>query len=214
MPTNLAIAVVDDDEAVRRSTASLLRLAGFQTSLFESGDAFLEADLADIGCVLLDIRMPGTDGIGVLKILREEPAPPPVLIMTGHGDVPLAVQAIKLGAQDFLEKPYGAESLISAIERTLAEGRHAGQAAPVDAEAVAVIESLSRRQRQVLCGILSGHLNKVIAYEMGLSIRTVESYRAQLLTRLGVRGTAEAVRVALAAGLDCSDYAVREKKVA
>lgn len=206
-----AIAIVDDDEAVRRSTASLLRRAGFQSVLFESGDAFLAADLDEIACVLLDIRMPGTDGIGVLKALGDRTEAPPVLILTGHGDVPMAVHAMKLGAQDFLEKPYGAELLITAIQRAVDEGRNAGQGVAIDPAAISIVESLSRRQRQVLCGILAGHPNKIIAYEMDLSIRTVESYRAQLLTRLGVRGTAEAVRIALAAGLDCSEYASKTK---
>lgn len=158
--------------------------------------------------------MPGTDGIGVLRILNDREEAPPVLILTGHGDVPLAVQAMKLGAYDFLEKPYGAELLITAIQRAAAEGRRSAPGVPVDPEAIAVVQGLSRRQRQVLCGILAGHPNKIIAYEMDLSIRTVESYRAQLLTRLKVRGTAEAVRIALAAGLDCGDYAPKSNKVA
>jgi two-component system response regulator FixJ len=195
------IAIVDDDDMVRRSTAALLERAGYSVRAFESGDAFLAAQLSgESDCVLLDMRMPGTDGLDVLKALGAREAMPQVLVLTAHGAVAEAVEAMKLGAADFLEKPYPAEALLGAIGRAL-ESRTTGKAATADASAVAKVGLLSQRQKQVLGGILKGQPNKIIAYELGLSIRTVEAYRAQLLEKLGVRGTAEAVRLAIAAGM-------------
>jgi two-component system response regulator FixJ len=195
------IAVVDDDDAVRRSTSTFLERAGYRVRAFESGDAFLASQFpGDSDCILLDLRMPGTDGLGVLKALGAWEAMPPVLVLTGHGAVREAVAAMKLGAADFLEKPYPAEALLGVIDKALESGP-AGKAATVDANAVTRIGLLSPRQMQVLRGILKGQPNKVIAFELGLSIRTIEAYRAQLLEKLGVRGTAEAIRLALAAGM-------------
>jgi two-component system response regulator FixJ len=201
LPSVKVIAIVDDDDVVRQSTAVLLERAGYRIRAFESGDAFLAAQFpGDSDCVLLDMRMSGTDGLGVLKALGAWDAMPPVLVLTGHGAVPEAVEAMKLGAADFLEKPYPAEALLSAIEKALESGP-TGKAGVVDAYAAAKVATLSHRQVQVLRGILKGQPNKIIAYELGLSIRTVEAYRAQLLEKLGVRGTAEAVRLAIAAGM-------------
>jgi two-component system response regulator FixJ len=195
------VAIVDDDDAVRRSTTALLERAGYRVRAFASGDAFLAAQLpGDSDCILLDMRMPGTNGIGVLKALGGWPAMPPVLVLTGHGAVSEAVEAMKLGAADFLEKPYPPTSLLQAIGQAL-EPRPGNKAAAIDAAAAAKVDTLSQRQMQVLRGILKGQPNKVIAYELDLSIRTVEAYRAQLLEKLGVRGTAEAVRLAIAAGM-------------
>ena len=195
------VAIVDDDEAVRLSTADLLRRLGFDTKLFESGDAFLESgSLADISCILLDLQMPGRDGLAVLRALAERGDSPPALVLTAHGGIPAAVEAIKLGALDFMEKPYEADTLLAKIEEAVQRPGGKG-ARRVDPEAVALVEALSGRQRQVLNGIVRGQQNKVIAYELQLSIRTVEAYRAQLLARLGARGTADAVRVAIAAGI-------------
>jgi two-component system response regulator FixJ len=206
------IAIVDDNEAVRASIALLLANADFDSIQFASGDELLAAELGDVACILLDIRMPGIDGIDVLKALRERTEVPPVVILTGHSDVPMAVEAMRLGALDFMTKPCGGGKLLSAIHRALSDRRSADVGVAPDSQAVEVIKGLSHRQRQVLCGVLAGHLNKIIAFKMGLSIRTVETYRSQLLTRLGVRGTAEAVRIALAAGLDYSDYGERTRE--
>jgi len=179
----------------------LLERVGYRIRTFESGDAFLAAQLpGDSDCVLLDLRMAGTDGLGVLKALGAWESMPPVLMLTAHGAVPEAVEAMKLGAADFLEKPYPAEALLSAIGAALETGP-AGKAAAGDVSAVAKVGQLSPRQRQVLRFMLKGQPNKIIAYELSLSVRTVEAYRAQLLEKLGVRGTAEAVRLAIAAGM-------------
>ena len=195
------IAVVDDDEAVRLSTAELLERAGFQSRLFDSGDDLLESgNLAELSCILLDLQMPGRDGHSVLRALGCQNSSPPVLVITGHGDIPAAVEAMKLGAHDFMEKPYDADDLLTkigdALNRPVRNGGHV-----VSQEAASRVALLSDRQHQILQGILRGLQNKVIAYELGLSIRTVEAYRAQVMDKLGARGTADAVRVAIAAGL-------------
>jgi len=201
MTDSLLIAVVDDDDAVRHSTAGLLKRAGHRVESFTSGAEFLASDLPeDLVCVLLDMRMPGMDGLAVMRALRERRRALPIVVLTGHGDVPMAVEAMRLGAIDFLEKPYPPAALLEAIMRactapTVAAGY------PVNELAQARVAALSDRQRDVLRGILRGQPNKIIAWELGLSIRTVETYRAQMLEKLGVRGTAEAVRLAIAAGL-------------
>jgi two-component system response regulator FixJ len=147
------------------------------------------------------MRMPGLDGLAVMRALLQRGVSSPILVLTGHGDIPMAVEAMRLGAVDFLEKPYPAQDLLQTIGRVLRAGPGT-KGGIADPEAVAKIARLSQRQQQVLKGILKGQPNKIIAYELGLSIRTVEAYRAQLMEKLGVRGTAEAVRMALAAGLD------------
>lgn len=206
MPNGLVL-IVDDDKAVRDATARLLRRASYSSKAYESGDHFLAEPLPEgVTCVLLDMRMPGTDGIGVLRLLESRGTIPPVIVITGHGDIPLAVEAMRQGASDFLEKPYAPERLFQAIERATGASRGRPEPGLVDPEAKAVLERLSWRQRQVLAGILCGHPNKIIAYELGLSIRTVEAYRAKLLVRLQIRGTADVVKFALAAGLDASDF--------
>lgn len=196
------VAVVDDDDAVRLSTARLLERAGHRVQTYSSGDAFLEARLPDqLDCVLLDMRMPGRNGLDVLRALGDRDTAPSVLVLTGHGDVPLAVEAMKLGAVDFLEKPYPAGALIDAIQGACELRARSRASESASREAVERVRTLSERQRQVLTGIVKGQPNKIIAYELDLSIRTVEAYRAQLLDKLGVRSTAEAVRIAIAAGL-------------
>lgn len=195
------IAIIDDDETGARSADRLIQRGGYRTRLFNSGDAFLaEQDLGAVDCVLLDLRMPGTDGLGVLRALAGRHAVPPVLVLTGYGAVAEAVEAMKLGARDFLEKPYRAQALLAAIRHALMAGPQ-GAGPTIDADAAAKVASLPPRQVQVLEGVVKGLPNKIIAYELDLSIRTVEAYRAQLLEKLGARGTAEAVRIAIAAGM-------------
>lgn len=194
------IAIVDDDEAIRRSAASLLQRRGFGVRTYSSGNEFLGADLpADLQCVLLDMRMPGMNALEVMRELKARNVDARVVVLTGHGDIGLAVQAMKLGASDFLTKPCEGQKLINSIRRAVDE-----QSAPnaaVDPEAEARLRSLTPRQRDVLEGILKGQPNKVIAWELGLSVRTVEAYRGHLLERMGARGTAELVRAALAGGM-------------
>lgn len=200
MPDRL-IAIVDDDEALRRSTASLLSRSGYEAKVFESGDDFLRSQVHDqFSCVILDVQMPGRDGLAVLRMLRDRAESPPVIVLTGHGAIPAAVEAMRLGAHDFIEKPVAPDELLAAIAgATAADVAFAG-ARIRRSDAEARVAALSERQRQVLQGILRGLQNKIIAFELGLSIRTIEAYRSQLLTKLRVRGTAEAVRLALTAG--------------
>jgi two-component system response regulator FixJ len=195
------IGIFDDDQSARASTAALLEGAGYEVRAFESGDAFLAGQLPDdFDCVVLDLHLTGTDGAGVLAELNDRESMPPVLVLTRPGGIAEAVQAMKLGATDFFEKPYEADSLLQAISLALTSGpRKKGSA--IDPEAAAKLSTLSKRQLDVLTGILRGLQNKIIAYELSLSIRTVETYRAQVLVKLGVRGTAEAVRLAIAAGM-------------
>jgi two-component system, LuxR family, response regulator FixJ len=196
------IAVVDDDEVVRLSIATYLTDAGFDVSLFDSGDSFLAGDASNsFSCILLDVQMPGSDGLAVLRALGEGGDPPPVVVMTAHGDTRVAVAAMKLGAYDFVEKPYVAGDLRGVIDGAVAGRLTSDDARNLRKQAASLVASLTPRQFQVLQGIVRGLQNKNIAYELGISIRTVEAYRGQLLERLGARGTAEAVRLAIAAGI-------------
>jgi two-component system response regulator FixJ len=195
------VAIVDHEAKACASTAAALKQAGHAVRTFNGGDAFLAAQSpCDADCVVLALRMPGTDGIGVLKALARCARMPPVVVLTGHGGIAAAVEAMKLGAVDFLEKPYPADAFLEAVGRALALGPGRSGSA-LDPEAVAKARTLSRRQAQILRGLTSGQLNKIIAYDLGLSIRTVETYRSQVLAKLGLRSTAEAVRFALAAGV-------------
>jgi two-component system response regulator FixJ len=199
------VAVVDDDEVVRLSITYLLGAAGHHVLSFASGDDFLAARLPEhLDCVLLDLNMPGRSGIEVLDALAGRGEAPAVVVITGQGNVALAVEAIKRGAIDFLEKPYAPTALLAAVDAgcVLRDQPRAFEIARREAEAR--LDVLSPRQRQVLAGIVGGRPNKIIAYQLGLSIRTVEAYRAQLLQKLGARGTAEVVRIGLAGGLGMS----------
>lgn len=197
------IAVVDDDDGARLSTEWLLESAGYRVLPFADGESFLASRLLHrVTCVLLDMRMPGLSGLDVLKALAEREDVPAVLVLTGHANIPMAVAAMKLQAADFIEKPYAHATLLGAVERASAIGARARAARTRSGEARALVDALPERQRQVLAGVARGRPNKVIAWELGLSVRTVETYRAQMLDRLRVRSTAEAVRIALAAGLD------------
>jgi two-component system response regulator FixJ len=203
MAAGRSVAIVDDDDDVRKSVASLLTRTGYEITEFENGDQFLSRlDTGLFSCVLLDLQMPGSDGLAVLRALADRGESPPVLVVTAHGGIAAAVNAIKLGALDFLEKPYVPDDLLAAIRKALTMESGREEARLLRSEAAARLASLSGRHVQVLQGILNGRPNKIIAYELGLSIRTVEAYRAQLLERLGVRGTAEAVRLAIAAGME------------
>lgn len=195
------VSVVDGDDRGRGSTAALLEEAGYRVATFDSGDAFLAAQRAgDSDCVVLDMHILGTNGLGVLAALHDRPSMPPVLVLTGRGGIAEAVAAMKLGAIDFFEKPYEADALLDSIADALTAGPRRKKGL-VDPQAAAKIATLSSRHVDVLRGVFKGQQNKIIAYELGLSIRTVEAYRAQLLDKLGVRGTAEAVRLAIAAGM-------------
>jgi two-component system response regulator FixJ len=206
MSDSYVIAIVDDDDAVRQSTAGLLKRAGHRVDSYTDGAEFLASDMPkNLCCILLDMRMPGMDGLAVMRALREREVAVPVLVLTGHGDVPMAVEAMRLGAVDFIEKPYPPDALLEAIGRACNTRVPVPGASPISKQAEAKVAALTGRQRSVLLGILQGKPNKIIAWELGLSIRTVEAYRAQMLIKLGVRGIAEAVRMAMAAGMGAEE---------
>mgnify|MGYP002883915653 FL=1 len=195
------IYVVDDDEAIRRSLSFLLKTSGFAVQLFEGGLPFLkEAGHLAPGCVLLDVRMPDMDGLEVQRELRGRGVMLPVIIMTGHGDVDMAVQAMKAGASDFIEKPFEKAALLACIaaaqRQSVAERGLSARAM----EAQARLNVLTDRERDVLNGLVDGLPNKTIAYDLGISPRTVEIHRANLMQKLEVRSLAEALRIAFHAG--------------
>ncbi|MGB8278112.1 MAG: response regulator FixJ [Methylovirgula sp.] len=197
------VHVIDDDAALRDSLAFLLGSAGLLVRTFESAQAFLQ-ELASIetGCVVTDIRMPGIDGFELLRLLQEMGKGLPVIVMTGHGDVPLAVKAMRLGAADFVEKPFEDEVMIDSVRSALTSNVPLHQAvAGVSDEMALRLASLSRRERQVLAGLVDGQTNKEIARQFDLSPRTVEVYRAKLMTKMQANNISELVRFAMRAGV-------------
>lgn len=196
------VHVIDDDDAMRDSLAFMLEMNGHRPVLHESADAFL-ADLPgdEAGCVVADVRMPGVSGIDLARMLKERKFGLPIIIMTGHGDIPLAVEAMKAGVIDFLEKPFSDEALLGAIRNALDSQRNAPAPDAARRAAEERLAELSPRERDVLVGVVAGKLNKVIAFELDISPRTIEIYRANLMSKTGARNMAELMRIALAAGL-------------
>jgi two-component system, LuxR family, response regulator FixJ len=194
------VYVIDDDGAVRDSLDFLLGAADFDVTLFESAQHFLDALPSDFGCVVSDVRMPGIDGIELLQRLKANRSMLPVLIMTGHGDVPLAVEAMKLGAVDFLEKPFEDDRLIGMIDIALKQAESGARSVAATLDIAARIASLSPRERQVMEGLVAGLSNKLIAREYDISPRTIEVYRANVMTKMQVGSLSELVRLAMRAG--------------
>lgn len=196
------IYLIDDDDTVRESAAFLLKTNGYAVEQFPSGEAFLAAvDSAEPGCIMLDLQMPGLDGHETQEALNGKGIRFPVLILTGNGDIDRAVRAMKNGALEFIEKPYVEEHLLATLDTAFAElERRVSEFGKLD-DAKARIAKLSNRERQVMQGLLDGLPNKLIAYHLGLSIRTVESFRATLMEKLNVRTVSAAVRLAMVAGL-------------
>jgi two-component system response regulator FixJ len=194
------IHLVDDDPAVRRSVGFMLKTSGYRVQSYESGTELLKsAGELEEGCILLDIRMPGMDGLEVQQALQEKGVTLPVIIMTGHGDVGLAVRAMKAGAVDFIEKPFEKEALIVAIDEGFRRlwRKEATNDRQKDAEVR--LQALTPRERDVLDGLAHGLPNKTIAYDLGISPRTVEIHRANLMSKLEVRSLSEALRIAFSA---------------
>ncbi|MBC7160080.1 MAG: response regulator transcription factor [Porphyrobacter sp.] len=196
------VHVVDDEEPVRRSLDFLLRTSGFRVERWADGESFLKGAKRDQpACVLLDIRMPGMDGLQVQEEMARRGLNLPVIVLTGHGDVATAVRAMQAGAVDFLEKPFERERLLQAIE--VARRRASSEAAQRDHErwAQTQVAALTEREREVLDGLACGYPNKTVAYDLGISSRTVEVYRANVMSKLEVTNFADALRIAFAAGL-------------
>ena len=194
------VHLVDDDAAIRRSVSFMLKTAGLQVRTFEAGTELLKAasDLEE-GCILLDIRMPGMDGLEVQQELQGRGVALPVVIMTGHGDVSLAVKAMKAGAVDFVEKPFAKETLVAALEEGFRRLERNEATDDRARDAAIRLQALTPRERDVLEGLAKGLPNKTIAYDLGISPRTVEIHRANVMSKLAVRSLSEALRIAFAA---------------
>jgi two-component system, LuxR family, response regulator FixJ len=202
MQTDAAVHVIDDDEAVRQSLAFLLKTAGLAVATYDSAAAFLrQLPQVKAGCVVTDVRMPEISGIDLLHRLKEMQARLPVIVITGHGDVPLAVEAMKSGAMEFLEKPFDDETLLNAVKSALQQQGAEVKRAADRAEIVEKLATLSNRERQVLEGLVAGHANKTIAFDLGISPRTVEIYRANLMSKMQATSLSDLVRMALTGGV-------------
>ncbi|AID31715.2 response regulator [Mesorhizobium loti] len=194
------VHVVDDDVDVRKSLGFLLATADFAVRLYESATAFLATEPKEVeGCIVTDVRMPGIDGIEFLRQLKSRGLSVPVIVMTGHADVALAVQAMKEGAADFIEKPFDDQILIDSLRSALNHRSHPIAAHPQSTEIRKNLATLSERERQVLDGLVSGLPNKTIAYDLGISPRTVEIHRANVMSKMGAGSLSHLVRMALIA---------------
>jgi two-component system, LuxR family, response regulator FixJ len=202
MADGAIVYAVDDDVAMRESLAFLLDAAGFTVVAFETASSFLEAlPGIDSGCVVTDVRMPGIDGIELLRRVKQAKPALSVIVITAHGEIPLAVQAMKLGAIDFLEKPFEDERLIEAIRAAVADATDRARAEAAAAQIASRVNALSPRERQVMEGLVAGLSNKTIARDLNISPRTVEVYRDNVMTKLQAASLSEVVRLAVRAGV-------------
>lgn len=209
-----AVYVVDDDALIRRSTVFYLEVLGYTVSAFASGREFLDASAhLGKGCVLLDVRMPGLNGLEVLASLAPRLAQFPVIILTGHGDIRTAVRAMKLGSSDFIEKPFEEQLLRDMLAQVFARLDREVDMAAERRAAQARLSRLTRRETAVLRHLVAGEPNKVIAFHLGLSTRTVEMHRSNMMERLGIRTLSEALRLAFDGGLRASGDAPQDQSV-
>jgi two-component system response regulator FixJ len=195
------VQIIDDDDALRDSLTFLLSSAGIEAKSYDSAAAFLnDPQRGTSGCIITDVRMPGMSGIDLLRKLKSDGVTVPVIVMTGHGDVPLAVEAMKLGAFDFIEKPFDDDALLMSVRGALGvQEKHAREESQRQ-EIENRLAQLSTRERQVLDGLVAGQANKVIAFELGISPRTVEIYRANVMTKMQANSLSDLVRMALVSG--------------
>ena len=198
MTETRVVHIVDDDEAVRQSLAFMLSSAGLAVRVYESARTFLNGlDQVQYGCLITDVRMPEMTGIELLRRIRERNSTLPAIVITGHGDVPLAVEAMKVGAVDFIEKPFDERTILDAVKAALDRSEDGGEG--ISAAVTERVASLSERERQVLEGLVAGHPNKVIAATLGISPRTVEVYRANLMAKMQAKSLSELIRMAILA---------------
>jgi two-component system response regulator FixJ len=203
MRNDPAVHVVDDDDGVRESLSLLLEMNGYKVHTYANGTDFLEQlEGMDPGCLLLDIHMPGISGLEVQQQMKDRQCPFSIVVMTGQGDIAMAVSAMKAGASDFIEKPYSNEQLLAAVNQAIEGLETSVEEQEKIKDAQSKVATLSRREYQVLQGLLAALPNKLIAYELDLSIRTVEVYRAKIMDKFGTRGLSAAVRIALIAGVE------------
>jgi len=192
------VHIIDDDQALRESLAFLLRAAQLEVRSFESAKTFLDAlPDASLGCVITDIRMPDMNGIDLLRRLKELKVGIPVIVITGHGDVPLAVEAMKIGAVDFFEKPFNDDQLVASVRAALQHQQDQTKRGAERTEIEHRISKLSAREKDVLAGLIEGRANKQIAFDLGISPRTVEIYRANLMNKMQADSLSDLVRMAL-----------------
>ena len=202
MPPERRVYIVDDDEAVRDSLSVLLESKSYTVKSFGSAPEFLAAaPLLPLGCLIVDIRMPEMDGLELQQRLIERTLNFPMIVITGHGDVPLAVRAMKAGAVDFIEKPFAADAMLDSLQAALARLVAPNEKDPAAAGATEKLALLSPREREVLAGLVAGLPNKSIAYDLAISPRTVEIHRARVMDKMGARSLSQLVRLALAAGV-------------
>ena len=202
MSSEPVVHVIDDDEALRDSLAFLLGSARLKVRTYESAVAFLRS-IAEVepGCVITDVRMPDVSGVDLLRRLKASDVALPVIVITGHGDVPLAVEAMKLGAVEFLEKPFDDDVLLAAVKSALSRVEREARRDAEQAEINDRLQTLSAREREVLHGLVAGKPNKIIAFDLGISPRTVEIYRANVMTKMKASSLSELVRMALVSGV-------------
>lgn len=203
MPNEALIHVIDDDDAVRQSLKFLLECSGYgvrdhDSALGYLGELSAGGDLTS-GCIVTDVRMPDMNGLELVARLKELGVNEPIVVITGHADVPMAIQAMKAGVFDFIEKPFADEHFLSVIEKAVASRAATFEAEQERREATERIASLSQREREVLDGLVDGKANKMIAYDLGISVRTVEVYRANVMSKLRVKSLSELVRLAIGA---------------
>lgn len=202
MEQKRVIHIVDDEEAIRRSASFMLKTSGFDVVTYPSGVAFLkEVDTNTLGCVLLDVRMPEVDGLEVQQALLDRGIAMPIIVLTGHGDVTIAVRAMKGGAVDFIEKPFEKATLLEAIAAAFERISNDSTSAQRAQTAKVMLAKLTPREQEVLKGLVQGLPNKTIAYDLDISPRTVEVHRANLMSKLGARSLSEALRLGFSAGL-------------
>ena len=202
MANDATIYVIDDDDAVRQSLEFLLKTAGIPVRGFESAQAFLDVmPMVEHGCIITDVRMPEITGIDLLKKVKEIKPELPVIVITGHGDIALAVEAMKIGAVDFLEKPFDDDHLLAAVKSALDREADLAQRKAQVGDIQDKLAALSNRERQVLEGLVAGNANKTIAFDLGISPRTVEIYRANLMTKMAANSLSDLVRMAMMAGI-------------
>lgn len=195
------VHVIDDDEAIRTSMSFLLEMVDLPCRTYASAKEFLAiAPTLKAGCVVTDVRMPEMSGMELVKRLKDHGVTLPVIVITGHGDVPLAVEAMRAGVRDFIEKPFDDKVMVASIRAALAETQEVDERDAERTKFEQMLAGLSGRERDVLRGVIAGKLNKVIAFELGISPRTVEVYRANVMNKTGAHGLSELVRIALLAG--------------
>jgi len=205
MNADLHVAIVDDDEPVRDSLDVLIRASGYATRTYANAADFMQAPKDGMSCILLDVRLPDGDGIDILRQLIDGGAIVPIIIMTGHGDVPMAVKAMRCGAMDFIEKPFEPDELLATIDGAIREfkQRHTVPDAAIDARER--LQRLTPRETEVMKQLVLGQQNKIIAHELGLSPRTVEVHRARVMEKTGSGSLSELIRLAIAAGIELGE---------